>query len=322
MHRIATRILTCAALIAAPLATHAASACDQATVRFVVPFPASGSSADLLGRSLASALSKIWNKSVVVDNRSGGGQVIGTQAIAGAKGDGCTLGLITSALSLNPSLMKGKLPYDSVKDIRPAIRLVDLPLGIFTLSSSPIKTMADLQKAAASRELTYGTPGVGSMPHLAGALMSTRLPANLRHVPYRGLPAAKVDLLAGQIDMIIGAVSTEVASVKAGDLRLVAVLSEKRFPEFPNVPTVAEQHQNLTVTDYFGVAVPAAMTPQALSSLYQDVTEAMRSPEVTSRLAAMKLDIAKDEPGALAARVVSDMGWMSDLVAKTGMSVE
>lgn len=298
--------------------------CPAKTVKFVVPFPGSGSSADVLSRALASSLSKQWAMSVVVDNRPGGASVPATQNVAASEPNGCTLGLVYSALAINHTLMKGRLPYDTLKDLAPVTQLVELPQGIFAAPSFPVNTIAELVQYAKTKPegLTFGTPGVGSSSHLAGVMLGSLTGAKLLHVPYKGMAPAKIDVLGGRVDLVIGAISTELAAVKSGELKLIAVANDKRFKEFPQVPTVTESVPQFEIGGYFGVVVAGKTPPALVSKLSRDLGSALKSPEVQAVLSTLKLDAVGSAPDVFSAVLKSDIETMAKIISATGLKAE
>lgn len=313
-----------AVCLAVPGLAAAQNNCPGKTVKFVVPFPGSGSSADSLSRAMASALSRQWSLSVVVDNRPGGASVPATQNVAMSEPNGCTLGLVYSALAINHTLMKGKLPYDTLSDLAPVTQLVELPQGIFAAPSFPANTIDELVAYSKTKPegLTFGTPGVGSSSHLAGVMLSSLTQARLLHVPYKGMAPAKVDVLGGRVDLLMGAISTEVAAVKSGELKLIAVANDKRFKEFAQIPTVKESVPAFSVGGYFGVVVSGKTPPALVSKLSKDLAVALKSEEVKSVLSTLKLDPVGSSPEAFAAVVRSDIESMAKIITATGLKAE
>lgn len=314
-------LLGCA--MGAPLAS-AQSPCPGSTVKFLVPFPASGSSADALARSVSAELAKAWGKTVIVENRPGAGGVAATQAVATSPPDGCTLGLVTAAIAINPSLMKKRLPYDTLKDLTMLSILVDIPVGLFSNPSLPFKTIPELiaYAKASSQGLDYGTPGVGSGSHLAGELLAHMTGAKLNHVPYRGAAPAELDMMAGRIPLMIVAVSSEVAQIKAGKVRLIAVTGDRRFPGFPDVPTIGESVAGYSTSGYFGVVAPGNMDKGLAQRISQDIASALQAPEVRKQLDARGLVPIGSTPEQFERLVRRDMQSLGRLVEATGMSTE
>ncbi|MEN9418521.1 MAG: hypothetical protein RI988_2141 [Pseudomonadota bacterium] len=313
----------CSAL-ATPLAWAQAPCASGSTVKFLVPFPASGSSADGLARAVSAELAKMWGKTVIVENKPGAGGVASTQAVATSAPDGCTVGLVTAAISINPSLMKKRLPYDTLKDLTMLSVLVDIPVGLFANPALPFKTVPELLAYAKTvpQGLDYGTPGVGSGSHLAGELLAHMTGARLNHVPYRGAAPAELDLMAGRIPLMIVAVSSEVAQIKAGKVRLIAVTGDKRFSGFPDVPTIGETVPGYATPGYFGVVGPGGMDKGLASRISQDIAKALQMPEVKRQLDMRGLVPIGSTPEQFERLVRSEMQTLGRVVEATGMSTE
>ncbi len=320
---VSTLMLTCGAWIAAaPSPAHAL--CPGSTVRFLVPFPASGSSADSLSRAVAASLSEIWSKNVIVENKPGAGGIAATQTIATSPPDGCTIGLVSAAIAANPGLMKNKLPYDTLQDLTMISQLVDIPVGLFAPPSLPANNVKELIEYAKQQPqgLTYGTPGVGTGSHMAGALLASMTGANLIHVPYRGLAPAELDMLAGRISMMFGAVSSEVGAIKAGKVKLIALTGDRRFPAFPDVPTIGATLPGYSVGSYFGVVGPGGMAKPLAARISQDIAKAMNANEVKARLNVLQLVGVGSTPEEFEKLVRSDITALNKLIAAAGITIE
>lgn len=320
------RRLAFAALLAGALACAAPAhaLCPGNTVRFLVPFPGSGSSADGLARAVSARLAQMWGRNVIVDNRPGAGGVAATQIIASSAPDGCTMGMVTPAIAANPALMKNRLPYDTLKDLTMLGVMVDVPVGLFSHPSLPAKTVAELVAHAKSQPqgLAYGTPGVGTGSHLAGELFAHRAGVKLVHVPYKGAAPAELDLLAGRVQLMFAAVSSEVQQVQAGKLRLIAVTGDKRVAAFPDVPTVGESIPGYRMGSYFGVVGPGGMDKALAQRVSRDLADALRSPEVKQQLDARGLVAVGSSPQEFERMVRAEMQEMARLVEATGLSVD
>jgi len=314
-------VLACGALIAGP--SSAQSICSGSTVKFLVPFPPSGATTDTLARVLASRLSAMWSKSVIVENKPGAGGVLATQIVATSGPDGCTIGLVYGSIASNPSLMK-KLPYDTLKDLAMVTQLVDVPVGLIVLPSLPVNTVAELIAYAKKQPqgLVYGSPGVGTGSHLAGALLRSMTGANLIHVPYKGTAAAQLDLMGGRIFGVFTAISSVVGPIKAGKVRLLAITGDKRFRAFPDVPTIGETIPGYSMSSYFGVMASGSMPRPAVARLSQDIAHALASPEVKASLDTMDLVAVGSTPEAFEKLVREDMQKVAKLVKEAGIEAQ
>jgi tripartite-type tricarboxylate transporter receptor subunit TctC len=313
--------LTCGALIASP--SPAQSICSAGTVRFLVPFPPSGATTDTLARVLASRLTTTWSRNVIVDNKPGAGGVLSTQTVASSAPDGCTIALVDRSIAVNPSLMK-KLPYDTLKDLAMVTQLVDVPVGLIVLPSAPVNSVAELITYAKEQPqgLAYGSPGIGTGSHLAGALLGSMTGANLIHVPYKGTAAAQLDLLAGRIFGVFTAVSSVVGPIRAGKFRLFAIAGDRRFPAFPDVPTIGETIPGYAMSSYFGVVASAGTPRPAVARMSQDIAQALASPEVKAALDKMDLIAVGSTPEAFEKLIRADMQVIAKVVKEAGIETQ
>ena len=234
--------LTTFALIWLALAPAGASAqvFPSHALRIVVPFPAGGGT-DLVARTLAEGMSRDLGQPVIVENKPGGGTVIGSDAVAKAPADGYTLLLTTSAHAINTSLVKN-LPYSTEKSFANVALVGRGPNMLVTRIDSPYKTIKDVLDAARANpgKLHYGSSGNGTAVHLAGELFKMMTGANITHVPYRGAGPAYTDLLGGHVDLVFATAAGAGKFIESGKMRAIAVTSAARSPSWPQVPTIAE----------------------------------------------------------------------------------
>jgi Uncharacterized protein conserved in bacteria len=262
MHRFVKlfpSLLAAAALLALP--AHAQSRSD--TISFVVPY-AAGGTADTLARHLAEIIRKQSGNVLVIENQGGAGGAIGAAAVANARPDAKTVMLAsTSALTIGPNLRK--VSYDPLRDFRPVLGAAVGPVAILASRNAPFadfKGMLDYAKAH-PQAVRYGTPGMGSVAHLAMEGLQLRAGVSLTHVPYRGESPAIQDALGGVTELLVVNTPTVLQHVQAGSLRALVVLEPKRLPAWPDVPTLAEAgFDGLDYNSDFGVFTPASM-PEA-----------------------------------------------------------
>ena len=232
-------------------------------LRLVVPFAAAGAT-DLAARVVAQALGDRLGQNVIVENRPGAGAMLGTESVAKAPADGYTLLFGSSdGLSIGPQ-MKRRLPYDPVTAFTPVALVAYVPVVYIVHAGFPPNTVAELVAAAKAKPgaIRYGSAGVGSILHMAGALLEVRTGTNLTHVPYRGGAPMLADLASGQIEL--GVATAELAQRFAGKVRAIAQASPTRHPLLPNVPTTAEAGvADAIVVSNFGVVGPAGL-PEAI----------------------------------------------------------
>ena len=252
-----------AMLVACASASVQAQGYPNRPVRIVVPFSAGGPN-DILARALGGKLGERLGQQVIVDNRPGGGTIIGTEIAARSPADGYTLLMASTSHTVNPTLKK-KLPYDPHKDFDLLILMAKAPNLAVVHPSLPVRTVPELIVLAQSRpgEITYGSGGVGASTHLAGASLSSMAKVKMIHVPFKGGAPATVGLMSGEITWMFGTFLPTIPHVRSGRLRVIAVGGEKRSPVLPEVPTVAESLPGFDSVGWWGVMVPAG-TPQPI----------------------------------------------------------
>jgi tripartite-type tricarboxylate transporter receptor subunit TctC len=247
-------------------------------IRIVVPF-APGGGTDVVARTLAQEMAKDLGVTVIIENKPGAGTIIGTQAVAASGPDGYTLLMGTFANAVNPSL-NAKLPYDPHRDFA-AVALIARSFNIVVVNSaSPIKSIADLIAVARvdSNKLSYGTYGTGTSAHLAGELFKNMAKVNLTTVPYKGAAPAITDLLGGQIQVMFTTVASAASLIAAGQLRALAVTSERRSPAFPDIPTVAESGvPGYSAESWYGLYAPARTPAEIIDRLNRSAARAVQS---------------------------------------------
>lgn len=256
-------------------------------IRMVVPFAPAGTT-DLLGRIAAQHLTEVWGQTVVVDNKSGAGGNVGAEIVAKAPADGYTLsmGLITSQAA-NPFLFD-KLPYDVDKDFTGITLLATSPIFLVVHPSVPARNLQEFIAYAKANpdKLSFASTGYGSSFHLATEQLLQRAGIKMTHVPYRGMGAAVVDLLAGNIQVAMD-VST-MAQVKEGKLRALGVASTKRYEKEPGIPSFAEQgFPDLEAGTWLSLHAPAGLPTDIRDRIGSDVNAVLAKPEVRTRMLTM-----------------------------------
>ena len=258
---------------------------NRQPIRMIAGFPAGGL-ADAIGRLFAAPLSDALGTSVVVENRAGASGTIGADAVAKAAPDGLTLAV---AHAIPFGFAPGVLPaitYDPVADFTHIAMLAEAPTVSVVRANSPFATMAALINAARQRPVRFGSSGVGSAEHFAGALLARATgTSQLDHIPYRGTAPALQDLLAGQIDMLNAPITTLVGQLRDGSLRLLATSSEARIGAFPDAPTLAELGApQATHTQWIGLSGPRGLPAPIVERLSEALAPIARSEQVQARL--------------------------------------
>ena len=304
-------------LAAAPDAS--AQGYPNRAIRMVVAF-APGGASDTNARIVSQKLSEQLAVPVVVDNRPGAGSMLGTEIVARAAPDGYTLLTASAELSINPSLQP-KIPYDALKDFAPISQTVSSQYALSTHPSVPVKSVKEFIALAKARpgQLNYGSSGVGSANHLAGAMFQEMTGTKLVHIPFKGAGPATIALMGGEIDFMFSSTTAVVAQVKLGRLRAIAVTGPKRFSEMPDIPTVSEAGlPGFVVTGWFGVVAPAGTPRDIISKLGAEIVKVVRQPAVQERFASFGTVPVGSSPEEFAAFLRAEIEKWSRVVKASG----
>ena len=250
-------------------------------IRMVVPF-APGGSADVFGRFVAQRLQETLGQNVVVENRPGGGAIVGTDAVARSAPDGHTLLVMSNTHTVNESLIPNK-PYQLMRDFVPVAPLNASDLVLAARASLPARTLAEVLKAARDKPdgMTYASSGPGTPYHLAGELLKHLAGVRIVHVPYKGSAGARTDLLGGQVDLMFDAIPTMAEQARAGKVRALAVSGRARSPILPDVPTVAEAGvPGYEATIWLGVMAPRGTPAPVVARLSAEIARITGDAEV------------------------------------------
>lgn len=254
-------------------------------IRLVVPFPAGGST-DVIARLISQRLGDALKTSVVIDNKPGAGSILGTDFVAKAAPDGYTLVVAANPAIAPGPLMRTSMPYDPLKDFVHIALLGTFPNGFVVRADHPAKTMAEFIAMARTKPgaINYASAGVGSSGFLSGELLKQMAGINMVHVPYKGSAPAITDMIGGQIDGMFESLVTATSYIKGGKLRLLAVTSEKRMKNFPDVPTTGEVVPGVSGGAWFGVSAPAKTPPDIVQRLEVELKAIMNTADVQARL--------------------------------------
>jgi tripartite-type tricarboxylate transporter receptor subunit TctC len=324
MNRLITRLLTgLGATLLALMFTGPAMAFPDKPVRIVVPFPPGGGT-DALTRILSVELGKIWNQQVIVDNRPGAQGNIGTLAGVKAPPDGYTITLAhQGVLTINPYIYNN-IGFDPVKDLLPITRATEQPFVVVvnpTFAGRTLKDLVDLAKKQPGK-LTFASSASG--PQMAGEMFKLASGTSLLHVAYKGAGPAIIDLLGGQVDMMIANPASASPHVKSGKLRGLVVFGKKRIDAMPEVPTAAEAgYPQLGETpEWYGYAVPVG-TPQAIiNKLNADFTAALKTPEAQKSIQTLGLTASPSTPEEFARQIKADNEAWGKVVKAAGVKAE
>jgi tripartite-type tricarboxylate transporter receptor subunit TctC len=254
-------------------------------VRIVVPSPPSGGT-DIIGRVLAQHFSKAFGQQFFVENKGGAGTMIGIEAAARAAPDGYTVLMVPSTLALN-SVLYRKIPYDPIRDFAPITLAATAPNILIVNTALAARTLPELIGLARQKpgQLSYGTPGVGTSPHMAMELLKSMAGIDLQHVPYKGTAPALTDVMGGQIAAMFSNALTARPQIDAGRVRALAVSGPRRIEALPNVAAVAEAVPGYEAMQWYGLVAPAGTPPAIISRLNAEALKALRSDEMKERLA-------------------------------------
>jgi len=295
----------------------------EKTIRIVVPYTPGGFN-DTLGRIVAQKLTDDWGVSAVVENRPGGGTLIGTDAVAKAPADGYTLLVVAFPFAVNPSLY-AKLPYDTLKDFAPLILAGQTPNLLVVNNDTAFKSVKELIDAAKAKpgSLSYGSTGSGSSNHLSMELFRLMTTTQMIHVPYKGSAPMVTDLLGGHVQVAFDNVPNVVTQVKAGKLRALAITSPNRAASLPDIPTVAEAGvPGYEVGVWFGIVAPAATPPDVLAKLNAELNKILAMTDVKQKFADQGVDPVGGTRERFGEHLASQIEKWGTVVKESGAKVE
>jgi tripartite-type tricarboxylate transporter receptor subunit TctC len=292
-------------------------------VRAIVPY-APGGGTDIMSRALAQKLSEKWGQQVIVDNRGGGGTLIGTDLAARAAPDGYTLLITSTSFVINPAIGK-KLPYDTFRDFDPITQVAYQPYILVVPPKVPardVKEFIALGKAKPEM-LNFGSTGTGSGSHLAGELFKMMSGMHMVHIPYKGMGPALADTLAGQTQALFGTVLSTTPHVKAGRLRALGMTTSTRSAALPEVPTIAEAGlPGYHATSWTGAYAPAGVPRTILTRINRDMVASLASPDMRERFAADGAEPAGGTPQELTAFLRSEISKWARVIKAATIHVE
>ncbi len=298
---------------------------DRPVTMIVAAAP--GGVTDIVGRALGQELGKAWGQPVVIENRGGAANILGTEAVAKAAPDGYTLLVVEAgAFTINPTLYKGKLPYDTEKDFAPITGLVRINQALLADKALPVTTAADVIAMAKAKPgtLTYGTAGVGTAPHMNMALFASMAGINLVAVHYRGAAPALNDLMGDHINLMIVSVSLALPSVKAGKVKLLGIGSEKRLPQLPAIPTVAETGlPGYEAGTWFGLFAPAGTPHDIVMKIDDEVQHIFADPAFRARfLDPQMYESIAGPPDKFSAYIKAEQAKWAKVIREAGIKAE
>ena len=303
----------------------AAAACAQAqtypakTIRIVAPFTAGGP-VDISARILAQKLTESWGQQIIVENRAGASGTIVADLVAKAAPDGYTVLLNSSAQVIVPGILP-RMPYDALRDFAPVSIVMSSPLLLVITPTLPVGTVQEFVALARARpgELSFASGGAGSSTHLTSELLKSVTGTKMVHVPYKGQSQALTDLMAGQIPFMFNALPTVIEFIRAKRLRTLAITSEKRALQLPDLPTFAESgYRDMITGSWYAVWLPAKTPDAIVNRWHGEIVRIVNLPDVRSRILDLggepvantpsQLDVFQKSEAARWAKVIRDSG--------------
>lgn len=315
LHALAAGIVASLTLLPG-MAAHAASWPEEHPITLIIPFPPGGTT-DIVGRLLASNLSKELKQSVIVDNRAGAGGTVGAAYAARAKPDGYTLFLATTAHTIAPSIYD-TLQYDFIKDFAPITTVASLPHVLIVNPALPVNSVADLIKYAQAHpgQINYGSAGVGSTDHLSMELFDRKAGIKAEHVPYKGDEPMMTDLIGGRIQVAMPPSGIVIGPLKAHSVKALAVSSAKPSAYFPGIPAINEAAKlpGYTFKTMYPLMVPAGTPASIQTKLHQAVLTALKAPDLQKAMQTLSAEPGGESSKELA-RSISEQTqeWRSIL---------
>jgi tripartite-type tricarboxylate transporter receptor subunit TctC len=292
-------------------------------IRLILPFPP-GSPSDMVGRTIGQKISSQIGQSVVTDNRPGAGGTLGLTVAAKSPPDGYHILVTSPTIAISP-LLYSNLQFDSLKDFTPVARLATVENVMVVHPSVPAKTVKEFIALARKHpgKLNYGSGGAGTTNHLANELLKSLQKINLVHVPYKGATLAAGALISGEVDEVILGVAPALPFIKAGRVRPLAVLSEKRVKLLPEVPTGEEAGvPGFKISIWYGMFVPAGTPPDVVARLHREVTTALQDPELLKRMSNAGMDPWLGTAEELGTHLRSEMARFAKLARSAGLKKE
>ncbi len=292
-------------------------------IKIIVPYTPGGFN-DTLARTVGAKLQAAWGQTVTVDNRPGGGTLIGTDAAAKSPPDGYTLFVTPFAFAVNQSIFR-KLPYDPEKDFAPITLAASTPNLLIVSPSLPVNSVKELIALAKAKPgtLNYASTGIGSSNHLSMEKFKQMAGVDITHVPYKGSGPAVTDLLGGQVGVMFDNIPNVIQHIKAGKLKALAVTTPTRSPHVPDLPTVSEAGvPGYEVGVWFGFAAPAGTPQPIIDKLNAEIVKALKMPDVKEKFSAQGVDVIGSTPQQFAAHLKDQATKWAKVVKDAGVTPE
>ena len=292
-------------------------------VRIIVP-STPGDGSDILARSIGQKLTERWGQPVVVENRPGAGGVIGTEAAAKSPADGYTVIMGNAGSHAINQALYPKLSYDVVRDFAPITLVASAPNVFVVNPLVPAKTVAEFIALARKEpgKYCFASGGNGSSAHLNGEMLKALAGIEMTHVPYKGSSPAITDVIAGQVQLMIGNLPPILPFIKSGKVRALGVTTTTRFAATPDVPPISETVSGYESLAWFGLFAPAATAKEILAKWHADVVAVLALPEIRERVAQLGFDVVGNTPEAFAALVRGDIAKWQKVVKASGAKAD
>jgi len=323
MRNIFGRLLAVGVLGLAALGAAAQNFPDR-TVRFVVPYPPGGFN-DTLARVSADKLGKMWNQTVVVENKPGGNTTVGNVSVAKGPADGYSILITPLPFSALPGLYRANLPYDALKDFQPVVWAGSTMNALVVRNELPVNNVHELIEYARKNpgKLNYGSTGSGSSNHLSMELFMKMTGVKLAHIPYKGSAPAVTALLGGEIDALFDNVPNVLQQIKAGKMKAIGVSGLQRSVLLPDVPTIAESGvPGYEVNVWFGMQVPAATPRPVVDKLNRDIVTLLKEPDVVKRFRDQGVEVVASTPEQFSKLVQSEVVKWTQLIQDANIRIE
>ena len=303
-----------------PVVAAVAQNYPQKPVRLIVPFPTGGST-ETLARMVSVKIAEVWGQQIIIDNRPGAGGIIGTELGAKAAPDGYTLLMGSGApLTIVPGFQT-KLQYDPLKDFAPITNVAAVPNVIALHPSVPARNVKELVALARQQpdQLTFASNGAGSPGHLAGELLKAMTGTRMTHVPYKGSAPATLAVASGETSMTFTTTTAVLPHAKAGRMKIIAITTLQRVPQFPEYPTVAESGlPGYEAISWFGLVAPAAIAPELVKKIHADAVQVINTNDMRSRIAGLGATPIANTPEQFRAQIRDDLAKWARIIKLSG----
>ena len=315
-------VLSLLGLAAAAQQALAADPYPTRPIKWIVPYPPAGTT-DVLARIIAQWLTEKLGQSVVVENKPGAGNNLGTEAALSAPPDGYTMLLVNPAHGINATLYKN-LNFNFIRDVAPVAGIVRTPNVMEVTPSFPAKTVAEFIAYCKANpgKINMASSGSGTSVHLSGELFKSMTGCDMMHVPYKGAGPALVDLMGGQVHVLFDNLPSSIGHIKNGKLRALAVTSQEREPSMPQLPTVGETVPGYEATAWFGIGMPKNTPREFIDRINAEVNRALADPKMRERLAELGGKPIAGSPEDFGKVIAAETAKWEKVVISSGAKVE